>query len=82
VLTNEPDYSDYQDPEYNWSLSVYGDVKEIIPTDIPEPKRKYVKSQSDIVVMDNLESVIRQNLKGHGVSDRLPDTDEMSVFLT
>jgi hypothetical protein len=38
VLTNEPDYSDYQDPEYDWSLSVYGDVKEIIPTDIPEPK--------------------------------------------
>jgi hypothetical protein len=42
VLTNEPDYSDYQDPEYNWSSSVYGDVKEIIPTDILEPKGKYV----------------------------------------
>jgi hypothetical protein len=42
VLTNEPDYSDYQDPEYDWSLSGYGDVKEIIPTDIPEPKGKYV----------------------------------------
>ena len=42
VLTNEPDYSDYQDPEYDWSSSVYGDVKEIIPTDIPEPKGKYV----------------------------------------
>jgi hypothetical protein len=42
VLTNELDYSDYQDPEYNWSSSVYEDVKEIIPTDIPEPKGKYV----------------------------------------
>jgi hypothetical protein len=42
VLTNEPDYSDYQDPEYDWSSSVYGDVKEIIPMDIPEPKGKYV----------------------------------------
>jgi hypothetical protein len=42
VLTNEPDYSDYQDPEYNWSSSVYGDVKEIIHTDILEPKGKYV----------------------------------------
>jgi hypothetical protein len=42
VLTNEPDYSDYQDPEDDWSSSVYGDVKEIIPTDIPEPKGKYV----------------------------------------
>jgi hypothetical protein len=42
VLTNKPDYSDYQDLEYNWSSSVYGDVKEIIPMDIPEPKGKYV----------------------------------------
>jgi hypothetical protein len=42
VLTNEPDYSDYQDPEYDWSSSVYGDVMEIIPTDILEPKGKYV----------------------------------------
>jgi hypothetical protein len=42
VLTNEPDYSDYQDPEYNWSSSVYGDVKEIIPLDILEPKGKYI----------------------------------------
>jgi hypothetical protein len=42
VLTNELDYSDYQDPGYDWSSSVHGDVKEIIPTDIPEPKGKYV----------------------------------------
>jgi hypothetical protein len=42
VLTNEPDYSDYQDPEYDWSSSVYGDVKEIRPTDILEPKGKYM----------------------------------------
>jgi hypothetical protein len=42
VLTNELDYSDYQDLGYDWSLSVYGDVKEIIPTDILEQKGKYV----------------------------------------
>jgi hypothetical protein len=41
----------------------------------------WVKSQSDIGSMDNLESVVRQNLKGHGVSNRLADTDEMSTFL-
>jgi hypothetical protein len=40
-----------------------------------------VKSQSDIGSMDNLESVIHQNLKGHGVSNRLADTDEMAAFL-
>jgi hypothetical protein len=42
----------------------------------------WVKSQSDIGSMDNLESVVHQNLKGHGVSDRLTDTYEMSAFLT
>jgi hypothetical protein len=42
----------------------------------------WIKSQSDIGLMDNLESVVRQNLKGHGVSDRFADTDEVSVFLT
>jgi hypothetical protein len=42
----------------------------------------WVKSQSDIGSMDILEGVTRQNLKGHGVSDRLADTNEMSAFLT
>jgi hypothetical protein len=42
----------------------------------------WVKSQSDIGSMDNLGGVVRQNLKGHGVFDRLADTDEMSTFLT
>jgi hypothetical protein len=41
-----------------------------------------VKSRSDIGSMDNLESVLHQNLKGHGMSNRLADTDVMSVFLT
>jgi hypothetical protein len=40
------------------------------------------KSQSDIGSMDNLESVIHQNLKGHGVADRFADTYEVSAFLT
>jgi hypothetical protein len=42
----------------------------------------WVKSRSDIGSMDNLESVVRQNLKGHGVSDRLTATNKMSAFLT
>jgi hypothetical protein len=41
-----------------------------------------IKSQSDIGSMDNLESVVHQNFKGHGVSDRFADTDEVSAFLT
>jgi hypothetical protein len=41
-----------------------------------------IKSRSDIGLMDNLESVVRQNFKGHGMSDRFADTDEVSAFLT
>jgi hypothetical protein len=42
----------------------------------------WIKSRSDIGSMDNLESVIRQNFKGHGEPDRFTDTDEVSAFLT
>jgi hypothetical protein len=41
-----------------------------------------IKSRSDIGSMDNLESVVCQNFKGHGMSDGLADTDEVSTFLT
>ena len=42
ALTKEPDFSDYQSPEHDWSSSVYGNVREIIPMDMPEPKGKHV----------------------------------------
>jgi hypothetical protein len=35
VLTNEPDYSDVERIEYDWTKSVYGDISEIIPKDTP-----------------------------------------------
>jgi hypothetical protein len=41
-----------------------------------------IKSRSDIGLMDNLESVVRQNFKGHGVSNRFADTNKVSAFLT
>ena len=42
--TGEPDFSDIQDQEFDWSRTVYGRPKEIIPTDITEPRGKYVTS--------------------------------------
>jgi hypothetical protein len=42
VRTEEPDYSNISDPEYNWAYTVYGKVKEILPQDAPEPLGKYV----------------------------------------
>ena len=35
--TKEPDYSHLQKQEYKWTRTVYGNVKEEIPKDIPNP---------------------------------------------
>ena len=37
IRTNIPDYSDIPDFDYDWLYSVYGNVEELIPDDIPEP---------------------------------------------
>ena len=37
VRTDKPDYSELPDTTYDWMHTVYGDVRENIPTDIPEP---------------------------------------------
>jgi len=42
VRTEEPDFSSLHTPVYDWSRSVYGDVKEEIPHDAPKPKGKRV----------------------------------------
>ena len=42
VRTDEPDYSDLPDMEHDWSRSVYGEIKELIPQDAPDPLGKYV----------------------------------------
>jgi len=40
--TDEPDFSDIVVPTYDWSTSVYGSPKEIMPDDAPEPLGNYV----------------------------------------
>jgi len=42
IRTDEPDYSDIVDPNYDWSQTVYGKVKELLPQDAPEPLGNYV----------------------------------------
>ena len=42
IRTEEPDYSDLPENTFDWSYSVYGKVKELLPTDAPEPLGKYV----------------------------------------
>jgi len=42
VRTNEKDYSDIQDIEYDWKCSVYSPVSELVPDDAPPPLGKPV----------------------------------------
>jgi len=44
VSTELPDWSDVPDQDLDWAKTTYGDVKEIIPDDIPEPLGKEVIS--------------------------------------
>ena len=41
-VAEEPDFSSLPQQKYNWIYSVYGDVNELIPNDIPEPLGNYV----------------------------------------
>ena len=42
VRTEEPDYSDLPDYQFDWAKTVYGDVKERIPTNAPPIRGKRV----------------------------------------
>ena len=42
VRIDQPDYSFQPDQDFDWTYSVYGDVYEILPDDIPEPLGKAV----------------------------------------
>ena len=42
VRTDEPDFSALPDTTYNWSQSVYGNVKEVVPEDCLKPLGKHV----------------------------------------
>ena len=42
IHTAEPDYSDLPQQEYDWTYTVYGNVQEKIPDDLPEPLGKPV----------------------------------------
>ena len=42
IRVEEPDYSDLQDPIYNWDKTVYEGAHELLPTDAPPPLGKWV----------------------------------------
>jgi hypothetical protein len=42
VNTEEPDFSDIPDHQYDWTYAVFGKTKELLPKDTPEPLGKHV----------------------------------------
>jgi hypothetical protein len=42
ILTNEPDFSDIEVAEYDWSKSIYWNASKAVPKDAPEPLGKPV----------------------------------------
>ena len=44
--TDQPDYSFLPDQDFDWTYSVYGNVQEILPDDMPEPHGKAVITTS------------------------------------
>jgi hypothetical protein len=42
VRTSEPDYSALPEQEFDWTYTEYGNVKELLPYDMPEPLGNYV----------------------------------------
>ena len=48
--TDQPDYSFLPDQDFDWTYSVYGDVHEIIPDDMPEPLGKAVDTATTMDV--------------------------------
>jgi hypothetical protein len=42
VRTEEPDYSDVPEHQYDWTYTVYGNTNEVLPEDVPEPLGKYI----------------------------------------
>ena len=46
--TDQPDYSFLPDQDFDWTYSVYSDVQEILPDDMPEPLGKAVVTTTTI----------------------------------
>ena len=42
ICVQEPDYSNIQDEVYNWANTVYGNVTELVPKDVPQPLGNYI----------------------------------------
>ena len=64
VRTGEPDFSDLPKQRYDWSHTVYGDVREELPTDAPEPLGKEVEIHCFVDASHAADKVTRRSQTG------------------
>ena len=62
--TEQPDYSFLPDQDFVWTYSVYGDVHEILPDDMPDPLGKAVITTTPMDANWNHCSATRKSLTG------------------
>ena len=75
ICTEEPDYSKIPVSKYDWSCSVYGDVKELTPRDAPKPLGKFV-TLSHYVDANLFHDMV---ITGHSVTSILHFLNKMPI---
>ena len=72
--TDQPDYSFLPDQDFDWTYSVYGDVHNILPDDMPEPLGKAVVTTT--TMDDNLNHRQNSNQKEPCLTPTLMDESQ------
>ena len=62
--TDQPDYSFLPDQDFDWTYSVYGDVHEILPDEMPDPLGKAVITTTTMDANLNYCLATRKSLTG------------------
>ena len=73
-LSEELDYSEIPVNEYDWSQSVYGDVKELTPKDAPGPLGKFVMLSHNIDA-----NLLHYMITGHSITGILHFLNKMPI---
>jgi hypothetical protein len=74
IHTDEPDFSELPDFEYDWSKSVYGELQEQIPWDAPEPLGKFVTLSHYVDA-----NLMHDMVTGHSITGILHFVNKMPI---
>ena len=88
-MTDQPDYSFLPDQDFDWTFSVYGNVQEILPHDMPEqlvtsfyPSPKYFWSCTHGNSCQNYRLYINLHIVLNMLCKTTPNMEESRNFIT